>query len=110
MPARKVLYLDHAPFLGGAQIVLLNLLRALQTDEWTPIVATSARSPLRGALEGSGIAAHSVPFDRLKQAGPALPVHWLWAGISVARLARQEKVDVLHSNTVRAHLVGSLAA
>src|SRR6266498_4724079 len=99
MPARKVLYLDHAPFLGGAQVVLLNLVRSLEPGEWTPIVATSERSPLRSALQGSSIVVHSVPFGRLKRAGPALSVHWLRAGISVARLARQEKVDILHSNT-----------
>jgi glycosyltransferase involved in cell wall biosynthesis len=110
MSAQKVLYLDHAPFLGGAQIVLLNLVRSLDTDAWTPVVVTSEQSPLHGALGGSGIAVHSVPFERLNQAGPALTIHWLRAGIGVARLARNEKVVILHSNTVRAHLVGSLAA
>src|SRR4029434_9837877 len=89
----RVLYLDHAPILGGAQIVLLNLVRSLQAEEWTPVVATNVHSPLHLALAGSGIDVHSVPFNRLNQSGPAISVRWLRAGITVARLVRHENVN-----------------
>jgi glycosyltransferase involved in cell wall biosynthesis len=110
MTACRVLYLDHAPFLGGAQVVLLNLIRSLPASQWAPMVATSANSPLVTALAGSGVFVQAVALERLNQSGPAMAARWLRAAVSVARLARQQRVDILHSNTVRAHLVGSLAA
>jgi glycosyltransferase involved in cell wall biosynthesis len=67
-------------------------------------------SPLRAVLESRGISVHSVPFQRLNQSGAAMPLRWLRAAMRVAEVARLEKVDILHSNTARAHLVGSLAA
>ena len=106
----RILYLDHAPFMGGAQIVLLNLVHSLPAGGWSPIVATCEHSPLRLALQGTAIPVLPVAFDRLNQAGPALPFRWLRASVSIARLARRERASLLHSNTVRAHLAGSLAA
>jgi glycosyltransferase involved in cell wall biosynthesis len=106
----KLLYLDHAPILGGAQVVLLNLIRALDDNRFAPQVATAADSPLIPELQAAGIVAMTVPFGRLNQAGIATPVNLLHAARAVTHLIQQHQIALLHTNTVRAHIVGSLAA
>jgi glycosyltransferase involved in cell wall biosynthesis len=106
----RILYLDHAPIFGGAEVVLLNLIRELDRSRWTPLVATAAGSPLLPALADAQIDAVTVPFDRLNRAGATMPIHLIRAIRSVSRLIRQRRIDLVYTNTVRAHIVGSLAA
>lgn len=105
----KVLYLDHAPIVGGAEVVLLNLIRALDHRQWTPLVAIAADSPFAPALAAAQIEMVAVPFSRLNQTGSAMPFNLLGAVWSVAHLLRRRQVTLVHTNTVRAHIVGSLA-
>jgi len=108
-PAR-ILYLDHAPIVGGAEIVLLNLINALDRSRFTPIVATASDSPLMPELAKAGIASAAVPFGRLNQAGAAMPINLIRAARQVANVVRHSKIALIHTNTVRTHIVGSIAA
>lgn len=105
----QVLYLDHAPILGGAEIVLLNLLDTLNRERFTPIVATTATSPWLDALRERAIETVFLPFERLNEAGMAMPLHLASSVLALTRLLRRCHVTLLHTNTARAHIVGSLA-
>jgi glycosyltransferase involved in cell wall biosynthesis len=106
----KILYLDHAPIFGGAEVVLLNLLGALDRSRWSPLVATSDQPAFRAALDRAGVATISAPLGRLNQSGLLMPLHLAQAVAAVTRIVRERHIDLIHTNTVRAHIVGSLAA
>jgi hypothetical protein len=105
----RILYLDHAPIWGGAEAVLVTLLQHLDREQFQPFVATAAQSPLAQRLAGSDVPLLPVPFDTLNQAGWRLPFHLARSVTAVARLIRQQAITLIHTNTVRAHIVGSLA-
>ncbi len=105
----KVLYLDHAPIVGGAEVVLLHLIRALDHRQWTPLVATTTDSPFAPTLAAAQIEMTTVPFGRLNQTGAAMPFNLLQAVWAVTIIIRRHRVTLLHTNTLRAHIVGSLA-
>jgi glycosyltransferase involved in cell wall biosynthesis len=106
----RVLYLDHAPILGGAERVLFNVLGALDRDRFAPMVGTTAGAPWLQELEALGIETAAIPFGRLNQAGAAMPLNLAGAATAVARIVRQHRIAIIHSNTVRAHIVAALAA
>lgn len=108
--AQNILYLDHAPILGGAEVVLMNLIAELDRKRWMPLVATSANASFRTALDQARIKSISVPFGRLNQSGMMMPFHLARAVRNVTRVIRDQDISLIHTNTVRAHIIGSLAA
>lgn len=107
--AARILYLDHAPIWGGAEAVLVNLLPHLDPRQFLPLVATAPASPLAQRLADSETAVLPVPLDTLNRAGWRLPLHLAQSVTAVARLIRHHHIALIHTNTVRAHIVGSLA-
>ena len=108
-PPMPILYLDHAPIWGGAEAVLVTLLQNLDRRRFQPFVGTAPQSPLAQRLENSDVAVLTVPFDTLNQAGWRLPFNLAKSVTAVSRLIRQHHIALVHTNTVRAHIVGSLA-
>lgn len=106
----NILYLDHAPIFGGAEVVLLNLIAALDWHRYRPLVATSENASFRSALAKAHIESVVVPFGRLNRSGALLLIHLTQAVRAVRRIIRVRRIDLIHSNTLRAHIVGSLAA
>ncbi|MBP6469354.1 MAG: glycosyltransferase family 4 protein [Chloroflexi bacterium] len=105
----RILYLDHAPIWGGAEAVLVNLLPHLDRRQFLPLVATAPASPLAQRLAHSETPVLPVPLDTLNRAGWRLPLHLAQSVTAVTRLIRQQHIALIHTNTVRAHVVGSLA-
>ncbi|MCB0115878.1 MAG: glycosyltransferase family 4 protein [Caldilineaceae bacterium] len=103
-----ILYLDHAPIWGGAEAVLINLLSEIDHNRFRPLVATPAEGFLAAPLRRAGIEQAHVTFGRLNEAGILLPLHLARAVWQVAYLARKENAAIIHSNTVRTHIVGAL--
>lgn len=107
---RRILYLDHAPIIGGAEITLLNLAEGLDRQRFTPLVATAPDSPLMPKLAQADIESVGLRFGRLNRAGVAMPINLLRAALAVASVIRRNSIALIHTNTVRTHIVGSLAA
>ncbi|MHB1354747.1 MAG: glycosyltransferase family 4 protein [Anaerolineae bacterium] len=106
----NILYLDHAPIFGGAEVVLNNLITELDRNRWMPLVATSANASFRSALDQSHIEWIGMPSVRLNQSGFKMPIHLARSVYYVARIIRDRHIGMIHSNTVRTHVIGSLAA
>jgi glycosyltransferase involved in cell wall biosynthesis len=104
-----ILYLDHAPIWGGAEAVLVTLLHNLNRQQFQPFVATAPDSSLAQRLATDNVPVLPVPFDNLNQAGWRLPFNLARSITAVIRLIRQHHIALIHTNTVRAHIVGSLA-
>lgn len=105
----NLILLDHAPFFGGAEAFLLDLVGALDRNEFTPIIVTDPRSPVLERFRASGARVLTTPLPQINRS----PI-FLWrlgdAGSRLARLARAERADVMHSFTVRTHLIGAIAS
>lgn len=104
----RVLAVDHAPALGGAERSLLLLLRHLDRDRWQPHLACVG-GPLAEEAAALGVPVHVVRLPRLRRS-PRAPLVWLSAALALARLARQIDAALLVANTVRAAAVAGPAA
>jgi glycosyltransferase involved in cell wall biosynthesis len=100
-PRAAVLFVDHATNLGGAQHVLLNLLRDLDRRWLTPHVATQSGA-LADAARELGVRVHEASLPRLRH----LMAPWrLIRGAAVLRqIIDSEAITLVHANTARASL------
>ncbi|MGC9359678.1 MAG: glycosyltransferase [Anaerolineae bacterium] len=104
----RVLFVDHAEALGGAEHSLLLLLRCLDRTRVTPLLACGP-GPLRDGALAAGVPCHILPLDRVR--GRFLGFLALGRGAwKLARLARRERADLLCANTVRGSLYAGLAS
>ncbi|MDQ7028778.1 MAG: glycosyltransferase family 4 protein [Ardenticatenia bacterium] len=103
-----ILFLDHAPALGGAERSLLLLLKHLDRRRWQPHLACTG-GPLAERAAALNVSVHIVPLPRLRRS-PRLSVDWLTGARAIVRLAREIKAVLLHANTVRAALYAAPAA
>lgn len=106
--AEPILFLDHAPALGGAEKSLLLLLKYLDRNRWTPHLACVG-GPLAEEAALLGIAVHRLPMPRLRRSWRAL-MDWFHTAVRIAHYAQKVGAVLLVANTVRAAFYGSLAA
>ncbi|GIP36200.1 glycosyltransferase [Paenibacillus sp. J2TS4] len=117
----KVAYLDHTARWSGAEVALYNLLTNLQGigASIDPIVILAEEGPLKERLAEKGIDVRILPLD------PAIRDrnrHAVSSGLfrsvfetmrysrRLARLLKEEKVDFVHTNSLKAALYGAVAA
>jgi len=107
----KILYLDHATVLGGAEYSLLLLLKHLDKKAITPLLACR-EGPLAEEARALGIQVEIVPLERLRGVhNPFSLSARYWRGVSSLRaLIEREAVDLIHSNVMRASLYTAGAA
>lgn len=109
----KILFLDHAPIVGGAQLSLIHHLEKLDKNKFETIIGCSKTAEKLGLTDfykDLKIKYYFLPLERLKIFNPASFIKYAVSIISIFKLIKREKVDLLVSNTVRTALSGSLAA
>jgi glycosyltransferase involved in cell wall biosynthesis len=106
----RLLFLDHAPFLGGAETVLLDIVRTIDRTRFEPIVGTPARSALVAPAEALGVRVIPIDLPHLNMRNPLGLLPALKSVRQLRAVLRREHIDLIHTNTVRAHLIGTLAA
>ena len=108
----RVLYVDHADLMGGAEQSLLLLLRHLDRARVEPLLACRPGTPLAQAAREAGLPVVEVPLGQLR--GRRTP--WaLAAGLArgasaLARVARSFGADLLHANVARASAYAAWAS
>jgi glycosyltransferase involved in cell wall biosynthesis len=120
MPLR-VLYLDHTAKIGGGEIALLNLLRHLDRSLVFPIALLFMEGPLRERLVGC-CDTHVIPLSDSALTANKDGLGWrsllkLQASVSVllqiwrvVRFARKMEIDLIHTNSLKADIIGGIAA
>lgn len=117
----KVLFVNPGRDLGGAERSLLLLLDALREHEVEPMVAAFGDGPFSAALLERRVPVSYVnlpesvrsasrynhPEGRFESV--ALAARSLPAVVELARIARRHKSDLIHTNGMKAHLLGGLA-
>jgi hypothetical protein len=114
-----VVYVDHVARLSGGEIALMRLIDAL--DEVDAHVILAEDGPLVARLSAAGVSVEVLPMrertrdlrkDRVRPAG--LPITALLdTATYVFRLARRLRAiqpDLVHTNSLKAGIYGSLAA
>lgn len=109
---KKVLFLDHIPFMGGAQISLLRHLKYLNKEGFQGELgcpAAARNSEVGEYLCRQRIKCVALPFPRLKRRNPLVPIHFFRGFRALRRLVDAQKYDLVVTNTVRTTIVGTLA-
>ncbi|MBI3912589.1 MAG: glycosyltransferase family 4 protein [Chloroflexi bacterium] len=106
----KILFLDHAPALTGAEIITLNLAAALDRAEFQPIFLTRDDAALLAQLRARDIPAHSLYLDSARLLSSRGVRGVARAVRTIVRLVRREQVDVMISASARMHTLSALAA
>lgn len=111
MNTRRVLFVDHAGVLGGAELSLLDVASGL--GERTAVVLLSD-GPFREALEERGVAVTVQPLGAMSAVKKASIAISPGAAFDVWRNARRlagraEATDVIYANSQKAFVVAALA-
>ena len=106
----RVLFLDHTPFVGGAQLALLDHVRHLDGSRFEAQIACSASVPsLVDQFRGFGTRTHLVDWPRLRQPTPATIARVISAGVRLRKIIRDEHIDLVVANTSRTAYIASLS-
>lgn len=119
---QTILYFDHTAALGGGEIALLHLLEAIDREQFDPVVALASDGPLREKLVAAGIETHLFPLapevvqTRKDSLGSSsllklgLIVRALLYVVRLARFIAKRRIDLVHTNSLKADLIGGFAA
>lgn len=118
-PQRRVVFVGHTARQSGAELALVRLVPGLADTDVHVVLAEDG--PLVGLLETSGATVTVLPMDtRTRETNRAtvqpgrLPLRSAWhAAVYTARLARllrELRPDLVHTNTLKASIYGGAAA
>lgn len=121
MAARNVLFLDHTAQLGGGELSLLDLLEGLNRSLYRPIVVLASDGPLAQKVRDLDIDVRVMPLSTdvvetrkdtlrfrafLKLTSVLAIVKYAF---SIAQLARELKIELIHTNSLKSDIYGGLA-
>ncbi len=107
----KILFLDHTPFIGGAELALVRHIEYLDKERFEPLVACSGAVPeLVEKFEEAGAGVLVIPFEKLKVSSPLALKRFITTLQELSSCIRATKPDLVVTNTERAMYVGTLAA
>jgi glycosyltransferase involved in cell wall biosynthesis len=118
--ALRVLFFDHTAALGGGEIALLNLVRYLNPHTVKPLVVLGADGPLVERLQPK-IDTYVLPLPadvtatkkdklgiatlfRIREICGVLAYVW-----RLARFIRKHDIDLVHTNSLKADIIGGIA-
>lgn len=118
----RVLYVNPEGFIGGAERSLLLLLGTLDRSRFTPVLLTFAEGPLTEQARMMDVPVRSVPVSarvrrmtRLYRSYlPGTYLRLLTSGaaavVRMQRVIREMDAQIVHTNGMKAHVLGGLAA
>ncbi len=119
---RRILFLDHTATLGGGEIALLNLVTNLDLGRYKPVVVLCSDGPLASALRDSGTETHILPLspsivhtrkdtlNRKTLTRGRDGVRLIGYVARLARFIRKHNIELVHANSLKADVIGALAA
>jgi glycosyltransferase involved in cell wall biosynthesis len=121
-PPARILFVDHTAELSGGELALLNIIRHLDRQRYEPVVVLFSDGPLVGRLAEAKVRTILLQLApgivRAKKDGLGLRslmrlgAAWGVAAhvVRLARLISHEQVDLVHTNSLKADVIGGLAA
>lgn len=120
-PPYRVLYLNHGAKPSGAEFALWRMLGARDRQRIEPVILFGEEGPAADFMREIGVETHVLPLTgavrevRKDTLGVGAFLHLGRLGAfgayaaRVAAFARRQRVRILHTNTIKAHLYGALA-
>ena len=100
---KTILFLDHTPLVGGAQIVLLNYVKYLDKRKFKVVVVCSGESEyLVSEFKKYANKVYVIKFGKLKVFSLKSVLNFLKSTLEIKKIAKQEHIDILAANTERA--------
>ncbi len=108
----KILYIDHAPVMGGAEHSLLALLTQLDRSRFEPVLASTRGTKLAEEAGRIGIKVKHPSLEQLRSVRNPATVFWRTSkGVAeLVRLIRSERIDIVHANVMRSSIYGAMVS
>ncbi len=119
---KTILFFDHTASLGGGEVALLNLVQGLDRTRYRPLVILGSEGRLQAKLTEAGVETQILPIsaevvetrkDTLG-AGSLLRLRAITQSATyaakLARLIRRENAALVHTNSLKADIIGGMAA
>lgn len=119
---KTVVFVDHTAALSGGEIALLHLVRHLDRSRFVPVVLLSSAGPLCEKLREAEVETHVLPLadsivhtrkDELRRSallrGRDVARTLRYCG-RLARFMRRRRADLVHTNSLKADVMGGVAA
>ena len=118
---KNILYVDHTAKLGGGEIALLNLIRALDPGKFRAHVVLGEDGPLVEKLRAAGIETTILPLDPVLREtrkdtlgiGSLLKLSQIKTLLAysrtLARFAREHSADLIHANSLKSDIYAGVA-
>ena len=114
MTPKRILVVDDAAYIGGAEVTLLCLLKNLDKRKFKPIFIVSARGALWEKLNKMQIETVVVKMCSLERTRSPLKLlfyvfYSLWTVASLIYHIKKRGVSLIHTNSEKAHIFGCIA-
>ncbi len=103
----NILYLHNESIMGGAEISLLNLVKRLNRELFTPHFACSNEGPFVDELRNIKIPPDFVQFPGIRWPNPVQICNTIR---NLTGIIKKRQIDLIHSNQPRSNLFGAIAA
>jgi glycosyltransferase involved in cell wall biosynthesis len=120
--ARVVCFVNHTAVTGGAEFALSRLVAEVDRSRWHPVVVFGEEGPAVELFRNRGVETYVLPIPlhigRARRNSLAAAA-WIrpkaaWDAIAyvirLASLFRTRAVEMVHTNSMKAHLLGGFAA
>ena len=107
---KHILIIDPADFVGGAELFTLDFLQKADRDKFCFTLATGKNDAYLQKAKKIKARVVFLPVPRLKSFTFSSLKHLYKSVQSLRQLIDSENIDLLQTNSIRAHIVGSLAA
>lgn len=105
---KRILYVDiHGVVWGGGQLSLLGILENIDRKRFLPIVALPYEGDLSERIRSLGIEAEIIPFGTVKNINIFAT---FFSVIKFCLFIKRKKIDLVHTNALRATFYAGLAA
>ncbi len=109
----KILVLDHTPFVGGAQLAVIELIKKIRKTDIEIVIVNSLKAAELGFVseyEKAELKYYLIPFLPWKKQAFFGLFNLLADLKRLIRIIRTKKIDLIFTNTVRADILGALAS
>src|SRR5258708_5327477 len=107
MSAVRVLYVDYYSFVGGGQVNLLSVFKAIDPGRYTPPLVLPRGGPFPDRARALNVPVFIVPMGKARWG-------WFFAAVRACRalgeIMRREQVGLVHANCYPANKLAGPAA
>ncbi|MCP4253190.1 MAG: glycosyltransferase family 4 protein [Candidatus Scalindua sp.] len=103
----NILYLHNESIMGGAEISLLNLVKRLNRELFTPHFACSKEGPFIDELRKLKLPPDFVQFPGIRWPNPVRICNTIR---NLTGIIKKKQINLIHSNQPRSNLFGAIAA